>query len=514
MREEAREQKSEPGATGAEPEAPVVFISYSHDTPTHKKWVGDLASRLVENGVEVILDQWELGLGDDVPKFMEKSVGRADRVLMICTENYVRKADDGKGGVGYEAMVVTGELVRKLETNKFVPVIRQSGSEALVPKSVGTRLHVNLSEGQNFEEEFEKLLREIHSAPQVRKPQLGKNPFEGERGGEAAQAVVSQEVKLEDAGAMYAAGLALAQRGDVMGWRKLVQKTREPLAANLIAWRNGFEPAGPALIADLPKIVTAGATVYSPLISLAVAGAVSGSSKFSNQASVLDELIRPSGWNGSGMTYLTLIPSALVFTFQAVHGAACLFSGELIRAIMISRARIREACSSEMEALFKQPVLVGWPESLGQRPDVAWAYLVGLFDNWAWLGELFGSKEEYQSALRAYYLGLHVQELADLIVTGQEAVLESGHHMPLVPIQALRGRGEEDVRSYRMLIHTPGDVRAIWRSLGVKDAQMAAAWSKWLEVSLHVHYRGHLGGWRQAFPHSLLFEDIRPEEGK
>jgi hypothetical protein len=32
---------------------------------------------------------------------MEQSVGWADRVLMICTETYVRKADEGKGGVGY-----------------------------------------------------------------------------------------------------------------------------------------------------------------------------------------------------------------------------------------------------------------------------------------------------------------------------------------------------------------------------------------------------------------------------
>jgi len=65
------------------------------------------------------------GLGDDVPKFMEKSVSSSDRVLMICTEPYVRKADDGVGGVGYEAMVVTGELVKNIGTSKFIPVIRQ-----------------------------------------------------------------------------------------------------------------------------------------------------------------------------------------------------------------------------------------------------------------------------------------------------------------------------------------------------------------------------------------------------
>src|ERR1700693_1202226 len=92
-------------------DTPKVFISYSHDTPAHKKWVGELASKLVNKGIDVILDQWELGPGDDVSKYMEKGVTEADRVLMICTEHYARKADEGKGGVGYEAMIVTGELI-------------------------------------------------------------------------------------------------------------------------------------------------------------------------------------------------------------------------------------------------------------------------------------------------------------------------------------------------------------------------------------------------------------------
>ncbi len=107
---------------------PVVLVSSSHDSEEHKKWVRDFAMALRDGGIDVILDQWEIGPGDDVPKFMEQSVRRALRVIMVCTEEYVRKADDGKGGAGYEAMVVTGELVRDLGTRKFIPVIRQTGA--------------------------------------------------------------------------------------------------------------------------------------------------------------------------------------------------------------------------------------------------------------------------------------------------------------------------------------------------------------------------------------------------
>ena len=132
--------------------------------------VGEPATKLVDKGVDVILDQWDLGLGDDVPKFMERAVSEADRVLMICTEAYVRKADDGKGGVGYEAMIVTGELVKDLGTAKFIPIVRQSGEPKTRPRCVGTRLYVDLSEDANFEENFDLLLREIHDAPKLAKP--------------------------------------------------------------------------------------------------------------------------------------------------------------------------------------------------------------------------------------------------------------------------------------------------------------------------------------------------------
>ena len=45
---------------------PKVFISYAHDSQEHKKWVLDLATMLRNNGVDAIIDQWELRPGDDL----------------------------------------------------------------------------------------------------------------------------------------------------------------------------------------------------------------------------------------------------------------------------------------------------------------------------------------------------------------------------------------------------------------------------------------------------------------
>jgi hypothetical protein len=61
---------------------PKVFISYSHDSQEHKKWVLDLATRLRNNGVDAIIDQWELRAGDDLPHFMETHLFQLKRKSM------------------------------------------------------------------------------------------------------------------------------------------------------------------------------------------------------------------------------------------------------------------------------------------------------------------------------------------------------------------------------------------------------------------------------------------------
>jgi len=52
----------------------TVFISYSHDSEEHKAWVKHLATVLIKNGVEVILDHWDLRAGKEIPQFVEESI--------------------------------------------------------------------------------------------------------------------------------------------------------------------------------------------------------------------------------------------------------------------------------------------------------------------------------------------------------------------------------------------------------------------------------------------------------
>ena len=77
---------------------PKVFISYSHDSDSHKSWVKEIATYLRSNGIDAILDQWVLSLGSDLAKFMEHGLSQSDRVLIVSTDNYIEKANSGNGG--------------------------------------------------------------------------------------------------------------------------------------------------------------------------------------------------------------------------------------------------------------------------------------------------------------------------------------------------------------------------------------------------------------------------------
>jgi len=155
---------------------PKVFISYSHDSQQHKRWVLDLATMLRDFGIDAVLDQWELGPGDDLPHFMETNLANCDRVVMVCTEKYVEKANSGAGGVGYEKMIITAELIKTIDSNKVVPIIRQQGGH-LVPTFLKSKLFVDLSQDNQFEFGFDELVRNLHGAPLFVKPPIGDKPF-------------------------------------------------------------------------------------------------------------------------------------------------------------------------------------------------------------------------------------------------------------------------------------------------------------------------------------------------
>ena len=157
---------------------PKCFISYSHDNEDHKEWVLNLASRLVENGVNVILDQWNLSLGGDLPSFMEGGLTEVDRVICICSKIYVAKANTDSGGVGYEKMILTSELMHNMNSEKIIPLIKSNNEPKVTPIFLQTKRYIDFRNETEYEKSYSELIKEIHGESIKARPALGKNPFE------------------------------------------------------------------------------------------------------------------------------------------------------------------------------------------------------------------------------------------------------------------------------------------------------------------------------------------------
>ncbi|WP_338317477.1 toll/interleukin-1 receptor domain-containing protein, partial [Bradyrhizobium ottawaense] len=76
--------------TSDKPFPPRAFISYSWSSPEHERWVMDLATQLVEGGVDVVLDKWNLREGNDAYQFMESMVTdpAVKKVIIVCDKRY------------------------------------------------------------------------------------------------------------------------------------------------------------------------------------------------------------------------------------------------------------------------------------------------------------------------------------------------------------------------------------------------------------------------------------------
>lgn len=84
--------------------APMIFISYSHDSEEHRDKVLALAERLREDGLDAQLDQYVQGAPEQGwPRWMLDQIDTAEFVLVVCTPMYYlrfrghEEAGKGKG---------------------------------------------------------------------------------------------------------------------------------------------------------------------------------------------------------------------------------------------------------------------------------------------------------------------------------------------------------------------------------------------------------------------------------
>lgn len=158
---------------------PKVFFSYSWDSVDHKLWVLNLSADLIKNGVDVLVDEWDLRrYKNDLHYFMESGIREADKVVIVCTPTYALKANERRGGVGVENTIITGEYYDGEKASKYIPIVlnySKSHAECL-PTYLKTKLAIDFNDENDYSDNLDDLIRRILDVPKYRKPSLGKLP--------------------------------------------------------------------------------------------------------------------------------------------------------------------------------------------------------------------------------------------------------------------------------------------------------------------------------------------------
>jgi len=166
---------------GSEPIAPPkAFISYSWTSPGHQEQVRRWAERLLSDGIEVVIDIFDLKEGHDKYFFMERMVVDPEitHVLVVCDKSYAEKADAKKSGVGTESQIISSEVYAKVEQSKFIPIACEFSDdrEPFLPVFLKSRIWIDFSSPEAANQNWERLVRLLHGKPAHQKPQLGKPP--------------------------------------------------------------------------------------------------------------------------------------------------------------------------------------------------------------------------------------------------------------------------------------------------------------------------------------------------
>jgi SEFIR domain len=147
---------------------PRVLISYTANSPAHQQWVDDLFRFLRAHGVNARLDTYFLRPGMDLVQWMCNELDLANRVILICDERYADRADRHHGGVGWETMIIQGDLYADMYRDrpedvpaKYIPVARSADPCAGLPAYLKTLAVLHCPPGRPEGEFRSRLLDEI-----------------------------------------------------------------------------------------------------------------------------------------------------------------------------------------------------------------------------------------------------------------------------------------------------------------------------------------------------------------
>lgn len=287
----------------------------------------------------------------------------------------------------------------------------------------------------------------------------------------------------------YEIAFSLARTGDVLGWRQLVKRIRPNVFKSLVLWRrNELDETEPKSKEQFIQVVDQAVKIISPLMSVALVGVESRTEHFNDQKSLLYDLLSIPGWSSVGHTVWVNIPYALGYVYHSLHGGISLNTNQLNLALSLARVKTPIADGTKSLRLWERSEFRGYSESIsGKRGGnciESWEYLIEAYERWEWLSPIFGDESEYRTSLVAYYMALHIHELATVIASGGQDMLKTDSnpyfHIPLIFLSESYAIYQ---RATSLLIRNPDVLTELWTCLNVTRAQMENSWRTWIRLS-------------------------------
>ncbi len=157
---------------------PKVFISYSWTNDDYQNKIVSFARRLKSDGINVVIDVWDLKIGDNKYSFMEKCIGdpSINHVLIFSDIKYAQKANDREGGVGNETDIIAPVLYSSNNKGRIIPIVmeRYPDGNPCLPISMRSLMFIDFSDERNIDKEYNKLLQFLYEEHSIDRLYTGK----------------------------------------------------------------------------------------------------------------------------------------------------------------------------------------------------------------------------------------------------------------------------------------------------------------------------------------------------
>jgi hypothetical protein len=136
-----------------------VFVSYKWESKQHSSWVENFATGLRARGIEALLDQWEVKLGESFTDYMQEHISTADIILFVITPKAVEAAEAPKGKGGALKFEVQMMNARRIAEGTRIIGVYRAGDRP--PHYLRDHRYVDFRDDAEFESSLQILVDDI-----------------------------------------------------------------------------------------------------------------------------------------------------------------------------------------------------------------------------------------------------------------------------------------------------------------------------------------------------------------